>query len=277
MRACGYKPSAHVADTSRMWTKSIWGGIPFDQIQAGEREGWVLFDDFINMPDLAVDDAKDTIYGSFGTASGSIAQGTSSEYGELVMTTAAADNDEMSIITGGNVGGLAKFINPATSVPHTIAFECRIKVSTLVGSAYVGFVEEATASAAGFLSATGTIPDKDCVGFFLPEADPADWDFVYNKSGGADPTTSIASVHTAVADTYVKFGLLYNYLNPNNKQIKVFKNGVINSSYVTRTNIQDSTNFPAGEELALTAIVKNVTDIKSFTMDWWRAALVVNA
>jgi hypothetical protein len=259
-----------------MWTKALWDHIPWDQIQAGEREGWTFFDDFTNMPALSVD-ADLHKYAAYIDTGATILQGADSEYGELVLTVDADDNQEASIQTGGNTGGLAKFILQATAVPHTIAFEARVKVSTIVGSAFVGFAEEGCAATDGLLSDTGTIPDKDCLGFFLPEADPDGWDFVYNKSGGADPTTKIADIHTAVAGAYVKFGCLYRYQNAASKQIKVFKNGVVNATYVTKANIDDATNFPGGEEMALYAVVKNVTDIKNMTMDWWRAALVVNA
>lgn len=276
MRACGYKPSEKVADTGRMWTKSIWDNIPWDQIACGEREGWVFFDDFKNVPVLSTS-ADTGIYACYADSSCTIAQGAANEYGELVFTLTAQDNDEASIQTGGQTGGLADFILQATGIPHTLAFECRLKVSTIVGSAFVGFAQEGCAASSGLIDDSGTIPDKACIGFFLPEADPDGWDFVYNKSGGADPTTKIADIHTEATATYVKFGLIYNYKNSVSKQIKVYKNGVLNGTFVTKANIDDATNFPGDDELGLYAVVKNVTDIKTMTMDWWRAALLVNA
>lgn len=275
MRAAGYRPSAKVADTGRMWTKSIWDHIPWDQIQAGEREGWVFFDDFINMPDLAAADAKDTKYGTFMTASGTIKQGVASEFGELVITLAAADNDEGYLVTGGDTGGLMQVIKQATDVPHTVAFEARVKSSTLLGSLFAGFCEEGLAAADGLFSDTGVFTDKDYLGFSQVEATPTLIDFGHNKESGTDVKVG-TGIHTLVADTYVKLGFFYDYRHSNVQQIKVFVNGVINASYTTKTQIDDATNFPAGEEMVLMLAVKNVTDIKALTVDWWRAALVVN-
>lgn len=276
MRGVTHIPSAKVVDTSRTSTRAIWANIPWDAILNGTREGSVFFDDFKNMPNLSVD-ADLHKYAAYIDTGATINQVADSEHGGVVLLTDADDNQEASIGTGGNTGGMSKFILQGTAVPHTIAFECRVKVLNLVGSAYIGFAEEGLVANDGLLSDTGTLADKDLLGFFLPEADPDGWDFVYNKESGAAPTTKIADIHTAVADTYVKFGILYHYKNPADKQIKVFKNGVINSTFVTKANIDDTTNFPGGEEMGLIMAVKNVTDIRSLTTEWWKAALVVHS
>ena len=276
MRAVGYRPSAKVADTGRMWTKSIWDNIPWDQIEAGEREGSVFFDDFKNFPDMGEADAKDTIWATFMTASGTIKQGADSEHGEVEMTLAAADNDEGYMATGGDTGGMFKFIKQATAVPHLIALEVRLKVSTLLGSAFVGFAEQGLVAADGLFSDTGVFTNKDYVGFSVVEATPTKLDFGHNKENGTDVKV-VTGIHTLVADTYVKVGALYDYRHSNAQQVKVFKDGVINAAFTTKTQIDDATNFPAGEEMVLFLGVKNVTDIKVLTVDWVRAAMVVLA
>ncbi|MEE9597968.1 MAG: hypothetical protein V3V96_14440 [Acidiferrobacterales bacterium] len=259
-----------------MWTKSLWDEIPWDQIQAGEREGWVFHDDFINMPNLSVD-ADLHKYAAFIDTNATITQGVANEFGEVVLLSDAGENIGANLTTGGQTGGLSKFILQATAVPHTIAFEARMKTSTLVGSVYIGFSEEGLGTTEGILSNTGTLSDKNHIGFLVPEADPDGLDFVYNKESGAAPTTMIADIHTMVADEYVKVGFIYNYKNAAAKQIKVYKNGVRNATFVTKALIDNTTNFPGGEEMGLAMAFKNVTDIKNFTVDWWRAALVVNS
>jgi hypothetical protein len=261
-----------------MWTKAIWDQIPWDQIAAGQREGWVFFDDFINMPTLDEADAADTLYASYGDAGADIRQGAASEYGEVILSTDGGDNEEAWIQTGGNVGGLAKFILQATGVPHTIAFEVRWKKSSItIGTTYVGFGEEGLA-AADTISDGNAIADKDLIGFYVPGADPDSTDFIYNKASGANPTTMIDNMHVIVADTYVKTGFVYHYKNAAARQIKIYKNGVINSTYVTKALIDNTTNFPGGEEMALLAGCKETSAAaQSLTLDWWRAALVVNA
>lgn len=274
MRAVGYRPSAKVADTKRMWTKSIWDNIPWDQIDAGEREGSVFFDDFKNFPDMAAADAKDTIWATFMTASGTIKQGAANEHGEAILTLAAADNDEGYMATGGDTGGMFKFIKQATDVPHLIAFETRIKTSTLLGSIFVGFAEEGLVAADGLFDDSGVFTDKDYLGFSAVEATPTKVDFGHNKESGTDVKV-VTGALTLVADTYVKVGFLYHYKNSAAQQIKVYFDGVINASFTTKTQIDDATNFPAGEEMVLFAGVKNVTDIKNLTLDWVRAAMLV--
>lgn len=277
MRPVGYRASPYVADTGREPTKAIWDNIPWSSIEDGQREGSVLFDDFINFPNTAAADTATGEYTTFMTASGTIAQGADSEFGEAVMTLAAADNDEGYLGTGGNTGGLANFALLATRIPHTIAFECRVKTSTLLGSAFVGFSEEANVAADGLLDDDGTMLDQDFLGFYMLEATPTVWNAGYNKASGADPTTNITGVHTQVADEYVKLGLIYNYLNRQDRQIKWYVNGVKQGTYVTKAQIDDATNFPGGQEMSLIAAVKNITDIKVMTLDWWKFAQVVNA
>lgn len=274
MRAVGYRASAKVADTGRMWTKSIWDNIPWDQIEAGEREGAVFFDDFKNMPDMGAADAKDTIWATFVENTGTIKQGAANEDGEVILTTPAGDNDQCYMATGGDTGGMFNFIKQATDVPHLIAFEARMQVSTLLGSAFVGFAEEGLVVTDGLFDDNGVFTDKDYVGFSVVEATPTVLDFGHNKESGTD-VKIVTGIHTLVADTYVKVGCLYDYRHSNAQQIKVFLNGVVNASYTTKTQIDDATNFPAGEEMVLFLGVKNVTDIKNLTVDWVRAAMLV--
>jgi hypothetical protein len=264
-----------------MWTKGIWAGIPWDQIKAGEREGGVFFDDFKNMPNLTETDAdlhKYAVYQDTG-GTNTLGQDPDDEHGALKIVLSGTANEEAWIQAGGNLGPAYNFIIPSVAVPHTIAFEARIKKSAIAtGGMFVGMGEPGMA-VANTIADGGTIVDKDYIGFFVPEADADGLDFVYNKASGANPTINNADVHTVVADTYVKVGWLYHYKNPAAKQIKVFVNGVIQSDFVTRTEIADTTNFPGGEEMNVLfgGKVGSTDTAHTMTMEWWKAALVVNA
>lgn len=277
MRGVRHVPSHLVSDTGRLWTPSIWNKIPWDEIKIGQREGVVFFDDFINQPAWAAD--SDVNKYAHYWVDGTIGQGAGNEFGELEIITSTADNAESSIQTGGNLGGLAKFILQATAAPHTIAFECRIKKSSLtIGSFFVGLGEEGMA-ADSTIADGGTLVDKDYFGFWTPESDMDGCDLAYNiASGTGSPVIKISDLHTWVANAYVKLGFIYDYKGPNDQQIKIFKNGVLNSTFVTKANIDDTDAFPAGEEMALLLAVKNDTSsAHTTTMDWWRFAQVVNS
>lgn len=277
MRAVGERPSAKVADTGRMWTKSIWDHVPWDQIQAGQREGQVFFDDFTNVPTLDEADATDTLYASYGDAGADIRQGAANEHGEIILSTDGGDNEEAWITTGGNVGGMAEFILQATAVPHLIAFECRVKIATLANNnMYVGFAQEGMAAADALFSDANVIANKSYLGFLtVVHATAPTVNIQYAKVGGTDANI-LADAHTWVADTYVKLGLLYDYRHPDAQQIKFFVNGVVQTSYGTKAIIDDTTNFPGNDEMALLFGGKEgAAAAHAWTMDWWRFAQVV--
>lgn len=274
MRTVINRPSSKTADTGRMWTPGIWDDIPWDAIVAGTKEGNVFFDDFHNVPDM-VTGSNTGIYATFNDATSVVSQAADDEHGALVMTTDADDNQEIWITTGGNKGGAFKFIKPSAATPHIIAFECRYKISSITtGSSFIGFGEEGLA-AGDTLTDAGVIADKDVIGFYTPEADPDGMDFAYMKESGTLKINN-SDVHTWVADTYVKAGFVYDYRSANDKQISVWINGIRQATYVSKTLIEVTADFPAGEELALLAGHKNVTDIETMTIDWWKAAQVVN-
>lgn len=281
MRAVGYRASPFVADTKRMWTKSLWDVIPWDQIQAGEREGWVFFDDFINFAEVNEDTSATGKYAIMQDTGGTntLQQTTSadSEFGEVELLLSGTDNEENWMQTGGNVGAMASFELQGTRVPHTIAFEARIKKSAIAtGSVFIGFAEEGMATADALISDSEVIADVDYLGFMGEGFTTVDW--AYNKASGTD-VVKITDAHTFVADAYVKLGFIYNYLNSAATQIKCYVNGVRNATFITKTNIDDATNFPGGEEMAMLFGGKvGATGVAhTLTMDWWRAALVVNA
>ena len=275
MRAVKYQPSNKVKDTSRMWTKSLWDVIPWEQIQSGQEEGWVFFDDFINMPALTEVNADLHGYAVYQDTGGTntLGQGPGSEFGELEIVLSGTDNEEAWISTGGNLGGMANFALQATRVPHTMAFEARFKKSAIAtGSMYCGFAQEGLAAADGLLSDTEVIANVDYLGFMTDGFTHADW--AYNKANGTD-VVKVNNAHLWVADTYVKMGMIYHYINPLSQQIKLYINGVINATFITKTNIDDATNFPGGEEMALLFGGKvGATGVAhTMTMDWWRAAM----
>jgi hypothetical protein len=126
------------------------------------------------------------------------------------------------------------------------------------------------------VDATGVMVDKNWIGFQNVEATPATMMASY-KADGKTQQDLIDDYHTMVLNEYVKVGFVYNYKNSHLKQIKFYKNGVIQPTYVTKALFEADT-FPWSEEMAPLFGVKAGTAVAiTATMDWWKVALVVNS
>jgi hypothetical protein len=193
----------------------------------------------------------------------------------VAITTDAGDEDEGSIQGGGNTGGSYEFVKQATAVPYTIAFEARIKKSLITsGCMFVGLGGEGMAANSLMVDATGAMIDDDWIGFHV--APLATLTFSY-KADAQTVQNLIATASTLEAATWVKVGFVYNYRNSNAKQIKVYVNGVVNATYVTKA-LFDAATFPSGAEMAPIFGGKNITAVAgTYSMDWWKMALVVNS
>jgi hypothetical protein len=261
-----------------LWTPALWQGIPWDEIQAGTRDGWVFFDDFINMPALGEADAADTKYASYGDGGTTIQQAADFKSGAVAITLDGGDNDEGSIQTGGNTGGFAEFIRHATGAPHIIAMEARVKKSVITaGTAmFVGLADPGSAAADLMVDDTGAMKDANWLGFHATQLlSTTDMTFSYRANGQAVQDL-ISDVHTLVADTFVKVGFLYDYRNAALRQISAWVDGVIQSTYVTKT-LMDAATFPgtANDEMApILGAKSHIAVAQTLSADWWRIAVV---
>lgn len=205
-------------------------------------------------------------YKSYEDTGDSISQIATDVGGHIVLTTDATDNDEVWMQSGYSTGVLGKI---ASSSAKKLVFEARVKVSkiTNTGNMFVGLAQEGLA-AADTISDSGVIADKDYIGFAILEDDGDALKFVYKKEGQTAQT--VLTYGTAIAaDTYYKLGFVFDPDEVPSKRIKIFVDNVEQSTYVTQTNIAAAT-FPAGEELAFLAGVKNGSGaIHALTMDWW--------
>ncbi len=110
------------------------------------------------------------------------------------------------------------------------------------------------ACVADFIADAGNdFSDVDLLGFWNLEGE-ANIDVITQKTGAAFDKI-IDSVETLVADTYTRLGFIYDPDAPNKKKIKFFVNGKQQTTYVGEASgdatvyIQDTTNFPGGEEM----------------------------
>ncbi len=210
-------------------------------------------------------------YKSFEDTGGSIA-GTPGVGGQVLLSVDADDDQECWLQHGSSGGTLGAISSVAGSDKLTI-FESRFKISTLVGNMFIGLTEEAFAANDAITDA-GALASKDAIGFFVTEGAGSTLTFVYRKAGQTMQTV-IASAATLVADTWVKVGFAYNPAAKNDEKIKIFVNNTELSTYVTRammytdSTATPSTTFPDAQQLTFSAGIKNVTDIKTMTLDWW--------
>ena len=260
----------HKGLSTRLLSPRIFGNLPIKNFSVG-LGGRFFFDDFLNHPAHI---SAQTIgnYSTYIDTGVTLKQSASDATGAIEVAGNDADNDEGIVTTGGNSGGMVAI--DATGSGR-IAFECRIKKASVADNAcafFVGLAEEGLAAAETLVDNTGEIADKDMVGFRVKHDNGEEIDFAWNKASGS--IQEHANIHTMVADTYVKLGFLYDPSNhANDKQIKLFVDGVEESVYVTQTQLEAST-FPDDEELAILLATKVGAAAESkLQMDWWALAV----
>jgi hypothetical protein len=208
--------------------------------------------------------------------------------GVVALNTTAADNDEVWMHTGDATSVFGAMSDTAGS-DFLTAFECRVKVSSIadnVASIFCGLAEEGTAVQNTKVDTTGVLASKDYIGFDTVHVNGgtagtnALVNFVY-RLAGQTAVTKIASVHTLVADDFVKLGFLYDPDASTDKRIKVFVNNVEQTTYVTSTNISTATGsaFPDGEEMGALFGIKSGSDgstaAAELALDWWAYAQLI--
>ena len=284
------------SDTTRGPSPVVWGDCPWMEIQAQVAQGaggYSLWDDFINASNTdaglhegAGESAGSTPYILYGDTGVLIkTQPSTTEVnaigGVLQMSVNDTDNDEGSVS-----GGSPTFIVSDTAAySKKLWFEARIKsvtvadngVAQFIGLAWDHAAQTSMAKANALVDDTGalgTLGDASCsfLGFHQDLGDADAWNFVYKAEGQAE-TELISGVDTAVADTYAKFGFVYDPDAVDAKKIKIYVDGAEQSTYGTATNIAAAT-FPDAEAMAPFWATKVGTGSAAVlcSLDWWRVA-----
>jgi hypothetical protein len=229
--------------------------------------GGILDSDISATVGLYID--ENGFYRSYQDTSDTIAQIATDKNGAITFTSAATDNNSAVLQCGGSAS-VSSAITAAGAGNKMVIFECRGKVGQLTETGLLWALTEEGLTADDILvDDTGALPSKDLIGFHAPmAASTCVVDFVYRKAGQTAQVI-IDDLATLVADTYVKLGFIYDYSEPAANRIAVFKDGVLQTTYVTETNIAAST-FPSGEELQpLFAQKTGAAAAKTSTLDWW--------
>ena len=161
------------------------------------------------------------------------AGGSSDAYGVIKIASSSTADLTNAAATGsaGNLLALSK----------KTAFEVRFKktdVSDDTGSVFLGL------SATGLAPLAGTTSHSlaaDSVGFFVDAT--SDGDKVIFSAKGSSTQVDVDNSTAIAAGPYIKLGFVYD--PQASTRVKIFVNGVEQSSGLSSTNAEDGTKFPA--------------------------------
>jgi hypothetical protein len=197
------------------------------------------------------------------------------ECGVLEVAGNDAEDDEGYIELGGATGGIVR-IDPTAGERAVVAFEARIKRTTVTDdhTAFAfGIGEPGFAAQDAITADTGVLAAKDFVGFQTLMESNEEIDAIYSIGSGSvvQITDNCA---TSVADTWMKFGGIYDPLEASGKKLRMFIDGteISYDTPVTDAIISAGTAFPTDEELTLVFLTRNNTQdttAHAAFMDWW--------
>lgn len=195
-----------------------------------------------------------------------------------------AANDEAVLQWGRGLGAPFQF-----NVAKDLVFECRFAVSAITAakwSIWIGLALADATDGAGitdkiFVDTTGVLATTfSGVGFQHLSAEGAAWDGSYKAASqtaqDGSTKTKLDTLHTMVADTYVKLGFRYR-AHP--KKVEFYVNGVRPGGFITPAMLT-ATELAAATFPASTVPMAPVVGIKDIAgnaalnlkMDWWGAA-----
>jgi len=264
------------ADQSAGPSSAIWYDFDMLECLRNPGYGYCWFDDFLDWEPETTTAERHGSYLVTKDASSTLT--AAATVGGVVQLFTTADNEE----AGMQLGSGAPFVIPAASTTgKKLWFEARIKKSVITaskGGFFVGLASEG-ACAADFIADGGAdFADVDLLGFWNLEAETT-MDIITQKTSAAFDTIGDATGGTLVADTWIKVGFKYDPEGPAGRKIVFYYDGVASASTVGEASgdatvyIQDTTNFPGGEEMSPIAHVKaGHADDLTISMDWWRCA-----
>lgn len=262
------------ANTSQGPSESIWANCPINDLLETPGRGLYQHFEFLDFPPHASTSGA-AVSGALGQFSAYLYQGgaiaDSAEVGGVLDFSADGDNE------GAAIGPYTAGARISSSY-GPLWFECRIKSSTITDTKhgiFCGLIEPNAIAAAVPLTTGDAWADKNMVGFWRREADGDQIDFGYKADGqtAVYPLTDMIS-GGLVADTYVKLGFFYDFYEVDSaKRLKVFVNGVEQTTYVSATTIA-TTAFPNDIFLGCAFAVMNATGTTpgSSSIDWMRLA-----
>lgn len=280
-----YGPGSHRGLSGNLWgncnfLNNAMGGLYSPSGAPGD-SGFFVVENFLN---FAVGEAVSSNvatyigdaggYTSYEDTGSTVTQLSTTAGGVIEIATDATDNDECWLQGGYAASVLSAISNTSSSDYYKKTwFECRFAIDQIAsGNFFIGLAEQGAAAEDFITDGDAMADDKDFIGFQQLAGDVDGLDVVYNKDSGTDVVV-IDVAQTLVATTFYKAGFFFDPDAPASKKIKYFIDNTEQSTYTTATNMDDSTNFPGGEEMHFIAGVKNsTTTAKKLSVDWWAFA-----
>lgn len=271
-----YRGASSNGLSPRLWQKVTSTIMESD----GSSRLFLAGDDFacVKAADTYTDLFSEMAYTSYIDTGGTITGLADEKGGVLALTTDGTDEDEIWISSGDGTQQLGQ-ISDTAGADHVTAFECRYKISSITDSVmshFVGLASPGLAAENTAVDATGVLKTTSSFIGFRTLLDGNSIDFIYQKASQT-LVTKISGVHVPVADTFVKLGFVYDPAATADKRIKVFVDGVEQSTYVTAANIASTTSyFPDAVALSFLAGYKNTTAAAGeLAIDWWSFAQIL--
>jgi hypothetical protein len=251
----------------------IWHDCPVAEIHQDPAVGYGHFDDFVHCPTLSAGAGDSLNYLAYGDTGVTIKAQAGVSGGVAEVAGNDADNDESVLSTGAP----AFVVSDTASAARKLWYECRIKKASIANNACALFNGLAWDHGDGVsVAKTICLTDDDAnlgafsfLGFHVDQADGDAIDFVVKAEGGAQ-TVIKAGVAVPEADTWIKLGFKYDPDEVTSKRIKIYVDNVLQSTFVTGTQIAAAT-FPDAEPMAMAWAAKVGAAAESKAqMDWWR-------
>jgi len=183
-------------------------------------------------------------------------------------------HDDAVIQAGGNVATTMCPFNVIRATAKELVFECRFKYDNLTAARnnfFIGLFGTGAAANNGWLADSATavteLADNDLIGFTrTPNSGTSALLFVYDRVGGTTGAHA-TTIHTLVADTYVKVGFRWN---ASRKTCHVYANGEpVATVAAAATN---ATPWPTLYMNFLAGLKHIATTRDSMYIDWWACA-----
>jgi len=202
---------------------------------------------------------------------------------QLAIDASAGANEEIGIEAGDGTGQLLQISDTAADA-HLTAFECRVKWNHITDAALTnGNIVSAIgllgpgSNDGDVLTDTSGIPTaaNHGIGFHVPLDDGDTVNFFY-EAASQTRVDAISDIAALTNDTFVKLGFIYDPDADASKRISVYVDNVLQSTYVTATQIATAT-FPDAETLTFCAAMKSIagSDNTEMSLDWWACAQLI--
>lgn len=195
----------------------------------------------------------------------------------IVIQADTTDNDLACIQAGGITAG-GSTMTPFHVIPtryQELAFECRIKVSSIHETAtsgetnlFIGLAGTAACANSGvWVDDSASMASNNFLGFTRMGAMSSTMDFKYQRVSGTESQKD--DVVTLVADTYVKLGFRYH---ASRKQCSVWVDGEEVTAARVSSTITGATPWPSLYMNFLAATQYQATTSHALYIDWWACA-----